>query len=189
MPKRFFLLFLPIALLISILAGFPYLAIRQALRAEANDPQIQMAEDLADVLLKGQSAADMKASGSLADMEQTLSPFIIIYDEMGKSLFSTIQLNGSTPTPPSDVLNAAKNPGDHRLTWAPKPNIHIAAVIVHFGGSHPGFVLAGRSLREVEKRETTLGEEFLLTWLIALIVAATSCFIAAKKNHYEIVLS
>ncbi len=37
------------------------------------------------------------------------------------------------------------------------PGVRNAVVVVRYGGEHPGFVLAGRSLREVEQRVSVMG--------------------------------
>jgi hypothetical protein len=44
---------LPLAALTTALCGLVYLAVQQALRQAANDPQIQMAEDAAYILSQG----------------------------------------------------------------------------------------------------------------------------------------
>ena len=49
-----------------------------------------------------------------------------------------------------------------------------ATVISRVGGSRPGFVLAGRSLREVEKRESELTQMVLGAWFVAIIGALMS---------------
>jgi hypothetical protein len=41
-------------------------------------------------------------------------------------------------------------------------------VIRHYGGSNPGFVLAGRSLREVEQRIARLSGIVIMMWAGAI---------------------
>ena len=41
--------------------------------------------------------------------------------------------------------------GEDRLTWQPEPGVRSATVVVHYQGAQAGFVMAGRSLREVGK--------------------------------------
>jgi hypothetical protein len=43
--------------------------------------------------------------------------------------------------------------------------VRIAAVVERVGGSHPGFVLAGRNMREVELREDQVGQMARLAWI------------------------
>jgi hypothetical protein len=44
---------LPIVVVITALSGLVYVAVQQALRQDANDPQIQMAQDAAETLARG----------------------------------------------------------------------------------------------------------------------------------------
>lgn len=69
---------------------------------------------------------------------------------------------------PQGVLDSAQQHGQNRVTWQPEPRVRSAAVTVPFGGAQPGYVLAGRSLREVEQREDNLLLLALLGGLITL---------------------
>ena len=73
-----------------------------------------------------------------------------------------------TPSLPDGVLQMTKALGENRLTWQPQVGVRIAAVIV---ASDKGFVLAGRSLREVEIRESS-AELFAIAGWIASIVGS-----------------
>ena len=55
---------------------------------------------------------------------------------------------------------------------------NIAAVIVHHGGAHPGFVLGGRSLREVEKRVDDLTFEVFVGWIVTLLTTFAAILFA-----------
>jgi hypothetical protein len=50
-------------------------------------------------------------------------------------------------------------------------------VITHYGGSNPGFVLAGRNMRELERQESQLLKEVALAWLGILIVSLGAALI------------
>src|SRR5258708_5293251 len=71
---------------------------------------------------------------------------------------------------------------EKRVSWQPilgiTRGVRIAAVVERVGGAHPGFVLAGRSLREVEVREAHVRQMAGLTWIgmIALIVIGTLAY-------------
>ncbi len=43
------------------------------------------------------------------------------------------------------------------MTWQPERRVRIATVVVRYEGRESGFVLAGRSLREVEERVRRIG--------------------------------
>jgi hypothetical protein len=56
------------------------------------------------------------------------------------------------------------------VTWQPEPSVRIASVVVAYGGAQPGFVLAGRSLRESEVRVDRLTSLLAAGWLASLAV-------------------
>ena len=159
---------LPFALIATCLSGLVYVAVQQVFRQSANDPQIEIAEESAAVLATGQPP-QMFGTNSSIDISKSLSPFVIAYNEEGKAISGTGSLNGSLPVPPIGVLIASKKNGENRLTWQPQPGVRIAAIIVHYGGDKPGYVLVGKSLREIEKRESTLMLYVFISWITALI--------------------
>ena len=183
---------LPLACGLTILAGTFYVAIQQDMRIGANDPQIQMAEDAAAALARGATpqslVPDMPRGAARTDISQSLAPFLVIYNANGQPVASTAkigdELTGTTPVPPAGVFAYTASRGEDRLTWQPRPDVRIAAVVEaypdSFGGDTAGFVLAGRSLREVERRESMLGLEVGLGWLLAML----GSFIISAGNEY-----
>jgi hypothetical protein len=169
------------------------------LRQGANDPQIQLADDLVARLEQGVAPTQAVPAGSV-DMARSLSPFVIAYDDQGRPLASQAQLDGAIPVPPSGVFDFVRQHGEERVSWqprlgavstrdakstfdgriAPQPGhgIRIAAVVQRVGGAHPGFVLAGRSLREVEEREALTFHMAALAWIamLGLIFIGTVAF-------------
>jgi hypothetical protein len=164
LPLRVFLYWLPSAFVITVLAGLLYGAVQQSFRQTANDPQIQIAEDAAAQLESGQSVQAV-VGGAKVDMARSLAPFLIVYDDAGNVLAASVQLNGATPELPPGVFTSVRQAGEDRLTWQPQKGVRSATVITRYVGSKPGFVLAGRSLREVEKREDQLRLFASVAWL------------------------
>ena len=165
---RAFLYWLPVALCTSILSGLVYGTVQQNYRQSANDPQIQMAEDAAVQLQEGAQPQSVVGSSKI-EMSRSLAPFMIVYDASGQVTASSAQLFGSTPDLPPGVFDSVRTEGEDRLTWQPQEGVRVAAVVTQFGGTNPGFVLAGRSLREVEVREDRLTLMVGLAWLAALV--------------------
>lgn len=160
--------FIMLSLVLTLACGICYVAVQQTLRQSANDPQIQMAEDAAAALAKGEAPEVFGGSGAKIDMARSLSSFLIIFDDNGQPVVSTVQLNGQTPAPPAGVLAYAKAHGENRVTWQPRPGVRNATVIVHYAGQKSGFVLAGRSLREVEARISAIGRLITAGWVASL---------------------
>lgn len=168
---------LPIAAAITALSGLVYVVAQQTYRQSANDPQIQLAEDAAAQLEAGAQPQALVASNKV-DMARSLAPFLIIYDDIGSPLASSVQLNGQTPPLPLGVFTEARQSGEDRLTWQPQEGVRSATIITHFAGPHPGFVLSGRSLTEVEKRVDQLAPLVGLGWLATLVGTFVACAVA-----------
>lgn len=163
---------------ISLFCGIVYVTGQQILRIGANDPQIQLAEDNANDLSNNQPAMIM---GQTIDMAKSLASFVIIYDQNGNPQNSSAQLNGSTPTVPAGVFNSVRDNGEDRITWQPESGVRIAAVITSYqNSSGSGFVLAGRSLREVEAREDLLLMQVVAAWIVSLATMSVVLFLAKK---------
>ena len=156
--------------LATIVLGCAYVADQQILRQGANDPQIQLAEDAAAALGRGASAPAIVSSGAQIDVAESNSPFIIVMNAKGTILQSSGVLGTLPPVLPRGVINYMQTHAEDRITWEPAQGVRIAAVIVKFSGRALGFVLAGRSLREVEKREDALFWGFFAAWILSLIV-------------------
>lgn len=158
-----------------------YCTAQQVYRQSANDPQVQLTEDVARILAQGRDPEDVIPKQAQMDMSQSLSAFAMILDENGKVITSSAKLDDKTPTPPKGALTVAKNNQDNRITWEPKKGVRIAAVIKHYSGEKPGYILAGRNLREIEDREKMLltqvgisGIVLIVLWLISVLLIMRS---------------
>ena len=183
----------PLAVAITPICGLVYGTVRQDYRQSANDPQIQMAEDFAATLSGGQSVESLGKPPSLVDVSKSLSTFLIIFDDGGKPLVSSVQLDGETPIPPAGVFDYARKNGRNRITWQPKRGVRIAAVVTRYTGANSGFILAGRSLREGEKRMNNLllitGFAWAASLLATLITVVFFELVQRKAAVHPIVKS
>lgn len=161
------------AVVISALCGLVYLAAQQNIRSFANDPQMQLAEDLATALGAGQTVQSIFPPRQL-DISKSLAPYAIVYDEAGNPLGSSGILDGKIPQVPKGVLDYVKRYGEDVVTWQPKEGVRSAIVVVPYAANTSGYVLVGRSLREVEKRETQIEIKVILAWMITLVVSLLS---------------
>jgi hypothetical protein len=143
---------LPIAVAIVCLSGMVDLAVQQNIRLSANNPQIQMAEDFRPTPMRVRQL-EAATRGSKVDLAQSLAPFTMVFTETGKPIASSALLYRSIPTVPDGVFPYTKAHGEDRFTWQPAPGVRIAAVLVYHPNQDGKFVLAGRSLREVEYLE------------------------------------
>jgi len=176
--------FIPLTVVITAFCGLTYAAVQQSYRQNANDPQIQIAEDSAAQLNQGATPKEIVPLDQV-DMAKSLASFLIIFDKNGKVVDSNVQLDGKIPTPPPGVFDYVSSGGQrsigslkkklifkleggseqNRVTWEPRENVRIAAVIAKY---NDGFVLVGRNMREVEIREENLSHMVFAAWIVTL---------------------
>lgn len=162
----------PLAIATTLICGLVYFAVQQDMRTGANDPQIQIAEDSAAALSNG-SMVQTVVPLRKVDMARSLAPYIIVFDQAGQLVASSVTLRGQDPKLPAGVFNYVKNHKDVRFTWQPSAGVRSAVVVMKFGGSNPGVVLVGRSLREVENREARLTMQVAAVWLVTIFITFT----------------
>jgi len=167
--KRTLLSWLPFAIVVTIAGWTAWLVVQQVYRSSANDPQIQMAEDGAAKLGGGVLVPQVVPSETV-DMARSLAPYVIVYNEMGMPVSGSARLRGQIPTLPVVAIEAARRQPELRLTWQPVPGVRSAVVVRHYGGANPGFLLAGRSLREIELRVRRFAGLLLLVWGASLVI-------------------
>lgn len=176
-------IWLVLAVTITFMCGLVYLAVQQDLRQGANDPQIQMAEDTASELSAGATAESVVPKISV-DLSKSLATFITVADEAGQTITSSARLDGVAPKLPSGVFDFVKAHGEDRVTWQPQPDVREATVITSYAsGETKGFVVVGRSLKEIEQRETQVGQEALGVWVVTLVVSLVMLLVGAAALH------
>ena len=106
------------------------------------------------------------------DIAGSLSPFLIVIDDTGIAKAASGRLRGEIRAVPSGVLDAARRGGEQRVTWQPERGVRIASVIVPYAGSSGGFVIAGRSLREIEERVEKFQRLIGFLWLVTMVRAS-----------------
>jgi len=173
--RRAVLAFVPLAVLATGLSGTLYVVAQQGLRSGADSPQLALAEDAARAL-DGGAAPSAVTGPATVDVASSLSPFVVVYDAGGRPLASSGQLDGSAPVPPLGVLDHAAPGAPNRVTWQPRDGVRIASVTARWSG---GTVLAGRSLREVERLEDQALRLVALGWAATLVALAGACLVVA----------
>jgi hypothetical protein len=146
------------------------LAVQQDYRQSANDPQIQLAED-ATVALDHGLTPQWNASNQI-DAGTSLAPFIVIYNSTGTPVAASGLINGVMPTIPAGIFASVSAHGEDRVTWQTPTGLRFAAIIVSYKN---GYVMAARSLREVEIREDKLNMQVGIPYLISFILVAVYC--------------
>ena len=174
-----FISFFPLAVAITLLSGLIYASAQQVYRQSANDPQVQLAEDTARSISSG-SNINPQAFSNKIDISKSLAAFIMVFDSKGSVVASTAVDNGKTPVFPKGALTYARDRGENRVSWETSSGARSATVIVPFkNSSGAGYVLVGRSLREVEVRVERLFKMVAVGWA-ATIVATFVSFLLVK---------
>ncbi len=172
---------IPLTITITALCLFIYASVQQDIRQSANDPQIQIAEDLRESLNSGKKIEELITVNNI-DLNKSLASFVIIFDEQDHPVSSQASLDGKMPVPPAGVFEYVGRQGQERFTWQPKQNVRIAAVVVKYS---KGYILVGRSLREVEKRENWILTMAGITWVGTLFVTFVASLIFSTRPSYQ----
>jgi hypothetical protein len=165
---------LPLAVLATALCVLVYLAVQQTWRHAANDPQVEIAADLAARLEQG-TPARVLVPVETADLASSISPFVTLLDDNGGIVATSATLRGRERTVPPGVLDAVRKSGEERLTWQPEIGVRLAT-IVRRSTAPSGFIVVGRSLRESEARTLRFEKLLFLGWLgtLAAVFAAVA---------------
>lgn len=176
-----FIYWLPLAATITLICGLFYFLEQQHLRISANDPQIQLAEDISAALSQDRPLESVLSLNTRIDLSKSLAPYVNFYDSKGQPAAGTGFLDNKLPTIPAGVFTYTKTHGQDRVTWQPRAGVRQAIVVRSYQSKNDsGFVVVGRSLREIENRETIL----FRTIVIALVVILFSSFLFVWLQTY-----
>lgn len=181
MRQAFQLWFIP-AVVTTLLCIFINAAVQHDFRSSANDPQVQLAEDGARSLAYGKSVAAFDRDADAVDIARSLAPWVAVYDAAGDPLSSTGRLDAAAPALPAGVFAYTRMHGEDRVTWQPRTGVRSAIVVTWAAGPRPRFVVAGRSLREVESRVDELNGVTLAAWCGSLVVVFLLAWLASRRS-------
>ena len=166
---------LPFAFTIILSIGTAYGLAHQTQRQAANDPQIQIAEEIVEYLSRGNPVESLGLTPSTVDLEKSLAFFITVVDSQYNQVASTAFLGTDSPAIPSGVFAEAKLRKQNRVTWEPAKNVRHATVAQYYeSGENSGYIVVGKSLREVEKRANSL----LIISAVGAAVGLSTSFIS-----------
>jgi hypothetical protein len=166
----------------SLCLGVMYVSVQQNFRSNANDPQLQLATDIRNSLELGQSP-EKWLPGNI-DLSGSLSPFVTFYDKNLQPVQSTGFLEGKFPLLPKGIFDFVNQHGEERVSWQPRRDIRMAMIVLAVKAPDIGFVAVGRSLKEVEIRESNLLNMVFVGWLLAMGLIALAAFIRFKYNYH-----
>lgn len=136
---------------------------QQILRSGANEPQLTLANKLA-IELDGGMPPEKAVPETIVDMRTSGELFVEVVDENKQVVATNGVLGGEVVAPPAGVFDYAKIRGINKLTWEPETGVRNAIVVVP---TNSGWVLAGKSLSEVEKIINRWGLVCLFGWVLS----------------------
>jgi hypothetical protein len=154
-------------IIVTVLCGLVYVAVQHSHRSNANDPQLQIAMDLKHAVETNQPTVKWM-SGDSIEISKSLSVFKTFYDASGEPLQSTGFLDAQVPRMPKGVFAFTTKCRENVITWQPRTGVRVAMVVEAVKSPQIAFVAVGRSLKEVEKRESTLVTMVLVAWLVCM---------------------
>lgn len=151
---------------------FAFVAVQQSLRLGLNDPQQQIAEDTAYRLSQGASPSSIIPS-TVVDESRSLAPFVTVVDSNMQVQASSGRIGDITPLPPASAFADAQKRGSW-FTWQHDNNtVRDATVIIPYShGNSSGYVLAARSMKQVENTISHIAMLAGLTFVGVLLVPA-----------------
>ncbi len=155
------------AIIVSGIMMTIYATVQQAHRTAANDPQIQIARDISEFLNEDKSIEPLLPKDTI-DIAKSLGVFVTQYNEKGDPVSSTGLLDGKFPQIPPGVMDFAKNNNEDAITWQPRPGVRIATVVENVLSPQVAYVAVGRSLTEVEIRESNLVWMVFIAWCLCM---------------------
>ena len=152
---------------------FTFVAIQQSLRQGLNAPQLQMAEDTAAQLNSGTSPQSAVPPVKV-DESTSLAPFVTVVDQHMHVLASSGSIGSVVPLPPASAFPDSQTRHSNWFTWQHDNNtLRDATVIVPFHhGNESGYVLAARSMSQVESTIGHIAVLAVLTLLGVLLAPA-----------------
>ena len=169
------------ALILLVIMGLVYITIQHTHRNEANDPQLQIARDFANKLAAGQANEIFETF--TIDIGKSLDVFVVAYNKKGQPVASTGTLEGKIPQLPKGVLDYAATYGENIITWQPREGQRYAMVVENVGREKIENVAVGRSLKEVEARESYQVNVLLIAFSICFALLILNAII--QLNIYR----
>lgn len=182
---RTIVIFVLLATILTIIFGAIYGTGYLVLRGDSNDPQIEVTRQVEDIIDQGVPLDAIVNSEEAIDLSESMSLFVSIFDKDSKLVSSTVKVDGESPTPNWDAFAKARETGEHRFDWEPKEGLRAAAVMKSVGEN--GFVLAGKSLNETDKRLETLALCTSIGWAVSILLAAVLTIAIKPRQSLAII--
>ncbi|MEM1312467.1 MAG: hypothetical protein AAGF07_03310 [Patescibacteria group bacterium] len=177
---------LVLAIAISFIFGFIFIATHQIMRTEANTPLVDTGQNILGYL-ENDETVDSQLEQLVSQIEQSPKVdvrdsdkvVVSIYNDSGEVQASTASLDEESPTLESEIFGQAKQDGVNKITWAPEDDkeVRLAFIVYPIKEGDKGYLVIGKSLEETEINITKIGKVLLAGWLITLLVTLLSSLV------------
>lgn len=152
----------------TILLGTVYVLVQQATRLAVDDLPLSTAQVVKIQLESGTAPADVIPPVK-TDLKKQTALFVSITDADRNLLATSASLNGKPSLPPKGTFDYTAKHGTDRFTWQPADGVRLATRMLPYNHEGTkGFIVAGQSLSQAEKRITTYGLFVLAAWMVIL---------------------
>lgn len=166
---RTVVIFVTLVLILTVIFGSIFTIGQQVLRGDSDYPQVEVIQQVEGIIKQGVPLDVIVNSEEAIDLESSMSLFVMIFDKDKNLVGSSAKIGGQSPTPSAENFDLAKSKGENRFTWQPEKGVRVAAVLKPVGDN--AYVLAGKSLKETDKRVKTLAVYTLIGWASAIILS------------------
>ncbi len=178
-------IFVALVALVSVLFISICYSARTVFRQQANDPQIEVTEQVAGIVRQGVPIDAIVSSAEQIDLNSSKALFVMIFDNERSLAGSSAQLNGEAPSVPSEVFDKTNEMGEYRFDFEPSENLKFAGVMKKIDDS--AYVLAGRSLSEMETRAAALEQPLWIGWIISVLLSLLLTALLRPSTNIAIV--
>lgn len=173
--KQLLKAWLPLAISLSLVFGCLYVVLQQAIRHSFDWPQIDAVNDVSYQLTHNHASSvqAIKKYSLNLPIDSTSELFVNIYDGTGKPVILGGQLGSNTISPPIGYLSSSDPmPSTHAQTWAPQPDVRIAAVVQRANvNATTYYIVAGRNLKLAEQLTSYLLFLLSLAWVVTMTIS------------------
>lgn len=166
-----------------MLAGLLALTFQHSLRLAANDPQIELAEDISLRLARGADPQTILTQPAI-NLRTSVSTYVMVFNRVQEPVVVTALLDNQEVKPPVELFNLTEKNGQTRFTWQPAPGVKSAVVMQYFDDQQTGYLLVGRSLRETDYRITEITQTIMAGWLMIMALSLV-CTIVMERISFQ----
>jgi len=181
MKRTFILSNLSVIAVSTVICLLIYASVQQGYRTGADDPQIQLASEIKQRLENSQSIQNFFPEDTI-DLSKSFGAFAVLFDNEYHAIRWSGSLHGENPSLPKGVFDFVKSNGEDRVTWQPEKNVRMAMVVVKVNTAHVAYVAVGRSLKEIEVRESNLLFMIFVGWIICIAIISINAVIYFLTN-------